>query len=205
MIIKRLVLGALGVNCYIVGSEETKEVAIIDPGGQPEKVITMVEENDYKVKYILLTHGHGDHIGAVPMLKNHYACQVYMHGDDIEISSNVVHNHSDRFGGKVEFEPDVILRDYDGLPLGELTVDVFHTPGHTQGGVVFKVGKHAFVGDTLFKGSVGRYDLHGGNGKQLVKSIKEVIYTFDDDVTVYPGHGGDTTVGREKATNPYTM
>ena len=205
MILKKLVVGALGVNCYIIGSEDTRECAIIDPGGNANKIINVIEKDNLKVKYILLTHGHGDHIGGVPQLKKHFKCDVLVHGDDIELTENAEHNHSDRFGDKIEFTPDVVLNHYDTLELGSLKIDVFHTPGHTQGGVVFKVEKALFVGDTLFSGSVGRYDLYGGNGRQLIQSIKNVIYKLDSDLVVYPGHGGETTIKREMDSNPYTV
>jgi len=205
MIFKKMAVGMLGANCYIVGCEETKKCAIIDPGGNPEKIQNVIAKAELEVVMILLTHGHGDHISGAVQLKKKYGCPILLHGDDVEMAEDADLNHSDRFGAKVEFTPDRCVHEFEELEVGNKKLLILHTPGHTKGGISIKLDDDLFSGDTLFCGSVGRHDLYGGNGRQLIKSIKEKIYTLNDNVVVHPGHGPETTVGREKKSNPFTM
>lgn len=204
MKIIRIPAGIYAVNCYIVYSNITREGIVVDPGGDVNTIIKSIEDNDIKIKYIVLTHGHGDHIGAVSDLKNELDAPVLIHEDDLIMLQDADINLSSSMAiGAVEIKPDGLLKDGDTLELGNHIVEVIHTPGHTPGCISLKVGNYLLSGDTLFKGSVGRTDLMGGNSDHIIKSIKERLLVFHDDVIVLPGHGDTTTILAEKMYNPF--
>lgn len=201
--VKKLVTGPMQVNTYIVGETESKEALVIDPGGNAGGVLQVLEQQEWNLKLIVLTHGHGDHIGAVMELKEKTGVPVVLHDEDAAMLADSKKNYTAMMGGGVTIEPDGLLEDGDDIILGEEKVEVIHTPGHTQGGICLKADHMLFTGDTLFMQSIGRTDLEGGNTRQLIKSIRERILSLEDGITVYPGHGPESTIGAERQSNPF--
>jgi len=200
-----LVVGPLATNCYVVWDQSTRAAAIIDPGGDAAKIRETVSSNDLKPASILLTHGHLDHCYAAGHIARKYGAAIYMHEADVgqvELSLPVLEMVYD-VSGFVRFSPSEPLEDGDVLQLGESTIKVLHTPGHSPGGVCFVTDAGVFCGDTIFAGSVGRTDFPGGDHDQLIESIKSKLLTLPDSIHLYPGHGPSTTVGGEKTTNPF--
>lgn len=204
MILKRLkVQTSLGepTNCYIVEDEETKETMCIDPGGEADKIIEMLEILNAKLKYIYLTHCHGDHIGAVAELKNKKGGKILIHRFDAEGLDNENINLSSCIDmGDIELEPDSRVDDKDKIHLGNLEFIVIHTPGHTKGGssLYCEKEKLLFSGDTLFRGTWGRTDLPTSSFSEIIDSITKKLLILPDDTIVYPGHGKSTLIGEEK-------
>lgn len=196
MIIKTVLAGMYEENCYLVMDEDTKELAIIDPGGQPKLVEREIEKLGGKPKYILLTHGHMDHVDGVVELVNNLKVPFYIN----KIEEEYMH---DQFVYGSLPNASGYLKDGDVIELGNLKIKVIETPGHTAGGLCFLTEDKLFTGDTLFNGSVGRSDFPGGNGMLLIKSIKEKLLPLGDNIEVYPGHGGTSTIGYEKKINPF--
>lgn len=191
------VVGSLETNCYLLIDEETKRAALIDPGDEAERLLARVQREGAQLDYILLTHGHRDHTFAVPALKAAQPnAQVYISEADAH-STGIYHYPM------AELVPDL---NYYGegtvLPLGSLSIRVLETPGHTLGGVTLLVGDAMFPGDTLFAMSMGRTDLPGGNGAQMLSSLRR-LGQLEGEYTVYPGHMEKTTLSREKRMNPY--
>ncbi len=206
MIIVPLVVGgAMQENTYIVGSEEAKECAIIDPGAEADRILEEVESLGLTVKYILNTHGHGDHIGGVAGVKEATGATYGIHEADVELLTRDSQWMKLMVRDSAEPPaPDIHVKDGDVFKLGDdVELTAIETPGHTQGGVSYYGGGVVFTGDTLFQGSVGRFDTPEGDGKQLVLGIFTKIMTLPADTKVYPGHGPDTTIAREKLTNPF--
>lgn len=205
MILKGIEIGAMGVNCYIVGCEETREVAVIDPGGNPQGIIGLLEKENLKAVYIINTHGHIDHIGGNRAVKEATGAKILIHEDDAKMLVNPVSNFSFLMGNKVTSPPaDQYLKEGDIIKIGNtVELEVIHTPGHSPGGICLKTGNIIFVGDTLFQGSIGRTDFPGGSYKQLIQNIKEKLLCYDDNVICYPGHGPATTIGFERQHNPF--
>lgn len=203
MFLEKLEVGAFGANCYIIGDKDSREVAIIDPGGSTERIIKILDDNNLKVKYILLTHGHGDHIGGSEELKNKTNAPIYIHKKDLSLLQDKNKNYSIIMGTAIEMTADEFLEDGDILKLGKLSLKMIHTPGHTQGGICIYVDNILFSGDTLFANSIGRTDLDGGDYEEIIYSINTRLMTLPDDVIVLPGHGPATKIGIEKTTNPF--
>jgi hydroxyacylglutathione hydrolase len=197
MKVKRLPVGVYAANCYIVMDEDTKETAIIDPGGDADEIIEAADEMKAKVKYVLLTHGHKDHTGAASEVAEHYGAALAINEKDARVSP------ADFLEGKFSKEAEISLKDGVVLRLGNSEMKCIETPGHTSGGVSFLIDSMLFTGDTLFSGSIGRTDLGGGDLFTIISSIKGKIMTLDDDTIVLPGHGPQTTVKRERVSNPY--
>ncbi|WP_270646699.1 MBL fold metallo-hydrolase [Paeniclostridium hominis] len=205
MIIEKFTDHLFGENTYLIADKNTREGAVIDPGGDVKDLIKYVKDNFIEVKYIILTHGHGDHIGCVPELKKATNACIIAHSDEKEILLDKKKNLSYRMHcGPTEFEADEYVNEGDSVNLGDLKLKFIHTPGHTKGGMCINVGNHMFTGDTLFAGSMGRTDLYSGDNKQMQKSLSR-LKNYEDDIIVYPGHGPNTTMGIEKATNPYMV
>lgn len=204
MILERMSLGVYGTNCYIVACEETKEAMVIDPGGEVKKIINKAKEHNLNVKFIALTHGHGDHIGALKELKDESNAIVVIHKEDEELLTDAHKNYSAQMSMEnVNGNADKLLQDGEIIQVGQLSIEVIHTPGHTKGSVCFKANDCLFSGDTLFAKSIGRTDLHGGSFDDIINSIRNKLIILDEDVKVFPGHGPATTIGKEKANNPY--
>jgi len=202
LILRKLVVGELATNCYIVGSETTREGMVIDPADEASQILKSVKTADLKVKYIVLTHGHPDHFAALAELKKATGAQVLVHREDAEILElpPVVF-----FGATFPQPPpaDRQLEDGETIELGDLKLRVIHTPGHTPGGICLLANNVLFSGDTLFNNGIGRYDLPGGNLEKLMDSLHRKVLTLPEKTVVYPGHGPETTIGDEKRSNPY--
>ena len=205
MILKVLKLNTgLGdaTNCYIVADEKTKEAFIIDPGAEPEKIIEMINILKVKVKYIILTHCHGDHSGAISEVKDKLGGKILIHRMDAEGLYNEDINLSYYIGmNNVELEADSRLDDEDKIHLGDIEFEIIHTPGHTKGGICVycKECNMIFTGDTLFRGTWGRTDLPTGNFEDIIHSITNKIMILPENTIVYPGHGKSTIIKEEKS------
>lgn len=208
MILKTLVVGPLEVNCYIVGDKKTKEAVCIDPGGNAEEILGVLEEGKLSLKYIINTHGHFDHVGGNGHLRKATGAKLAIHKEDAQLLKNAA-SQAAVFGlGSVSSpQPNLLLKDGDKIIIDNLMLNVIHTPGHTPGGICLLTAdlksKMLFTGDTLFAGSIGRTDLPGGSYKDLIASIKNKILSLGDDVRIFPGHGPETTVGRERKFNQF--
>jgi glyoxylase-like metal-dependent hydrolase (beta-lactamase superfamily II) len=204
MIFEALEVGIYGANCYIAASEESKEAAIIDPGADFKKIDNKLNDLGVTPKIIILTHCHGDHIGAVEELTEKYGLKVYIHKEDAEALNDSRMNFTKSiFRKDISIKADVLLKDGDEISLGDLKFEIIHTPGHTKGGICIKVGNIMMTGDTLFNGSIGRTDFPGGSFDEIISSIKEKIFKYDDDTVIYPGHMSPSTIKKEKQFNPF--
>jgi len=204
MIFEAMTVGSYMSNCYIVGSDKTKEAAIIDPGAEFLRIDSKIIELGVTPKMIILTHAHGDHIGAVLELIDKYNIPVYIHEDDAEaLVDSSINLTKVLFRKEVTINPDVKLKDGDKIMLSDLEFEIIHTPGHTPGGICIKVQNIMMTGDTLFNKSIGRTDFPGGSFDQIISSIKDKIFKYDDDTIVYPGHNSPTTIKSEKMGNPF--
>src|SRR3972149_432389 len=198
MILKTIVTGPLQVNCYIVADEETKSGFVIDPGWDAEIVHAEIEKLGLEKVTILCTHGHFDHISGVPELRELTGAKAYMNREDFPFikSVNGMNALTMGMGNVDEFEFDGEINEGDEFKVGKITLKALSTPGHSPGGISLYDGdKVVFVGDALFAGSVGRVDLPMSNGKDLIKSITEVLYALPDETEVFTGHGPSTTIG----------
>ncbi len=191
-------------NCYVVGCEETKKGVIIDPGDEVDRILMEAVEEKLSIVYIINTHGHFDHVGGNSRLKKATGADLMIHPLDAPMLQDVAASAAN-WGLQADNspEPDRLLNDGDTVSFGNLTFKVYHTPGHTAGGISLHSNSDVFVGDTLFAGSVGRTDFPGGDFDLLKSSIHEKLFTLDDSVTVWPGHNQQTTIGREKRMNPF--
>ncbi|MBA7649308.1 Hydroxyacylglutathione hydrolase GloC [subsurface metagenome] len=203
MILKKLVVGPLASNCYIVGSASTKEGMIIDPADEAEEILQSIKELGLKISLIVLTHGHPDHVGALKEIKEATGAEVAIHTDDAESLQQQSLGFLFGLSYPAPPPPDRLLKDEDSIDIGDLHFGVLHTPGHTPGGICLLGHGVLFSGDTLFNYGIGRYDLPGGNYNQLMDSLQTKLMGLPDDTTVYPGHGPDTTIGTERRGNPF--
>jgi hydroxyacylglutathione hydrolase len=198
-------------NGFVVACERTRHAVLVDPGDEVDQLLAAVHELDVEVQAVLLTHAHVDHITGVGAAKEAFEVPVYLHPDDLFLYERAVEQGA-LFGLTVR-QPPPVDRFYDGSPLraGDCDIGVHHTPGHCPGGVCLAIRRagetdtHLFVGDTLFAGSIGRTDLPGGDYDVLLRSITGVLLPFGDEAIVHPGHGADTTIGRERTTNPFIL
>jgi hydroxyacylglutathione hydrolase len=210
MIIERRAAAPFFKNGFVIGCEETREGIVVDPGDEVGDLLEAVERQQLTIRYILLTHAHLDHVTGVAAAKQALGVPVGLHRDD-EFLYNAVVQQGQMFGLRVQPQPKVDFF-YDGpgpWRFGAYGAWVHHTPGHCPGGVCLAIGRDTgpertlIVGDTLFAGSIGRTDLPGGDHQMLLRSIREVLFTFPDDTVVFPGHGESTTIGTERRTNPF--
>jgi hydroxyacylglutathione hydrolase len=212
MIIESQAVGPFFKNGFVVGCEDTRDAVLIDPGDEVAGLLAFAERHNLAIRHILLTHAHVDHITGVAAAKRAYDVPVYLHRDDVFLYEQAVEMGA-LFGLKVEPQPpiDVYYTPTDVIEFGGYEVRPHHTPGHCPGGVCLQVGRKGerghelFVGDTLFAGSIGRSDLPGGDYDVLIGSIRNVLFPFGDDAIVHPGHGADTTIGKERRTNPFLL
>ena len=205
MILKRLTVGPFASNCYIVGSEATKGGMIIDPGDAAKQILKIVEDLGLDIKFIVLTHSHIDHVGAVKKIKEAIGAEVAIHIDEAESLPRQGGGLSAVFGIFYPSPPppDRLLKDGDSVDVGDLHFTVLHTPGHTPGGICLLGDGAVFTGDTLFNYGIGRTDLPGGSYSELMNGIHSRLMALPDDTVVYPGHGPETTIGAERQGNPF--
>jgi len=208
MLIHRLTVGPLECNCYLVADEASRNAAIIDPGGEAERILRECERRDLRPLYVVVTHAHADHIGAVPELKRRLpAVPLCIGRGDARLLADGVRNLSVMVGLCDPMpEPHVLLAEGDRLELGQSALRVLETPGHTPGGICLHAQEEAppvvFCGDLVFRGGVGRTDLPGGDPQALRRSIEQKILALPDETRLLPGHGEPTTVGQEKRAGP---
>ena len=206
MRITNLPSGALQANTYLAVDEKTNEGFIVDPGGYNKVLTKEVRDNDVKIKYIILTHGHSDHICGVNEHKAEFPdAKIVAYKDEEAMLENPNLNQSPGFGVPYSTKADILVSDGDELKVGDVTLKFIHTPGHTEGGMCIYVeeAKALFSGDTLFRQSIGRTDFPGGSYKEIMDSIRKKLFVLPDDTNVFPGHMGMTSIGFEKENNPF--
>jgi glyoxylase-like metal-dependent hydrolase (beta-lactamase superfamily II) len=207
MKVKTLAVGMFQENCHILYDDTSKEAVAIDPGDEGKRINKFLDKEELTLKAILLTHGHIDHVLAVPSLKDRHNVPIYLHPEDEELYHNVSQQGA-LFGLEAPKMPpiDQKLNDGESLSVGGFQITSIHTPGHSPGSVCFLVNSESpilFAGDTLFQGSIGRTDLWGGSFEVIQASIREKLYTLPAEIEVYCGHGPTTTIGYEKNNNPF--
>ena len=205
MKITRYLTGAIQANTYLAYDEETQKGFVVDPGGTCPELIEQAKNDCVDITYIILTHGHGDHIGGVEDVLNAFpAAKIVAHKDEEEMLLDPSLNLSrDVCYKKVSLTADILVEDKDTLNVGNLELTFIHTPGHSLGGMCIYTDGNLFCGDTIFHNSIGRSDFYGGDYRTLINSIKDKIYVFPDDTVLFPGHMGTSTVGDEKRGNPF--
>ncbi len=205
MLIERIVVGEFETNCYLVAAAEGEEAVVIDPGACAREILEVIEQKRLRVNKIINTHGHCDHIGANREIKEQIGGQILIHRLDAPLLADPVGNLSHFFSSPVTSPPaDIQLEEGDVVEVAGLSLKVLFTPGHSPGGISLLVpGRAVFTGDALFQGSIGRTDFPGASLEVLLESIRQKLLTLDGQITVYPGHGEITTVGRERKENPF--
>jgi len=204
IVLRKMIVGQVDTNCYILGCTTTGDGAVIDPGGDADAIKSAIQEMGLSIRIIVNTHGHVDHISANAEVKRTTGAELAIHEYDAGMLLDPVANLSaSAFGPVVSPAADRLLADGDTVKVGTLQLSVVHTPGHTEGGICLLGRGYVFSGDTLFAGSVGRSDFPGGDPVVLLQSIKSKLLCLADTTTVLPGHGPNTTIGNEKECNPY--
>jgi glyoxylase-like metal-dependent hydrolase (beta-lactamase superfamily II) len=208
MIVRMFAVGTLLTNCYLVGCEEKREAAVIDPGfddaREAEKIMKIADKEKLRVKYIINTHGHSDHICGNRIMKEMTGAPILIHEYDAPMLISSEKNLSGMYRDKTTSPPaDKLLHEGDIINVGNVKLKVVHTPGHSKGGLSLLCDDVVFTGDTLFAGSIGRYDFPRASYKELMNSIKTKLAVLPDHLKVYPGHGPTSTIGEEKRNNPF--
>ena len=204
MILEQFTIGFLDVNNYLLIDEETKEAVLIDCTEKNAKIEKSLKDHGATLKYILLTHGHFDHVLGVNDFREHYHCQALIHKEDQTLLENI-----DKFMSGFGFGPTAIqhvdgyIKEGQVLKFGENKIRVISTPGHSKGSVCYLIDDKLFSGDTIFYECVGRTDLYGGSFTEIKRSIDEKIFILDEKIKIYPGHGQPTSVGHEKENNKF--
>lgn len=203
--IEQYVVGLIQTNCYFAINEDTKELFIVDPGAEADRIITMIKEKGLKPVAVILTHGHFDHASGAEKIAKEFDIQIIAHEAEKETLENPSINMCGMLRGNESYYADYYVKDGEVLHLAGFDVKVLHTPGHTKGGCCYYIEteKTVFSGDTLFCESVGRSDFPGGSASVLVRSIEEKLMPMPEDTKVYPGHNEITTIGWEKMNNPF--
>ncbi len=205
MIFQGFSVGAIDSNCYIIGCEKTLIGAVVDPGAEAQHILARATDLGLEIRYIILTHGHVDHIGALAEVREATGAEVLIHAEDAPMLIDSRQNLSVFVGANIKSKPaDRLLQEGDTINVGNIVIEVIHTPGHTRGGISLKCAPDVIItGDTLFAGSVGRSDFPGGSHRQLIASIKNKLLKYPPETKIYPGHGPMTTIGAEKMHNPF--
>jgi hydroxyacylglutathione hydrolase len=202
--VSRLTVGPLQANCFIAADPASDQAVVIDPGGEPERILRALEEIGARAAAIINTHGHADHAAAAAALRQALGAPVLIHEADAELLGKRGRQMALWMGLEFEtVEPDRLLHDEEAIEFGQARLTVLHTPGHTPGSISLLGTDRVFTGDCLFAGGVGRWDFPGGSEQDLFRSIETRLLTLDDETIVHPGHGPDTTIGRERASNPF--
>jgi len=206
VLIKTFPLGPMESNAYILADENTRRAAIIDPGMGSEHLLEALEEDRLRLDYVLNTHGHFDHVYCDGYFTSKTGARLLIHEADVPLLQRMP-EYARHYGFSVADppQPDGFLRDGDIIPIGDLAVRVYHTPGHSPGGVCFHVGEALFSGDSLMAGSIGRTDIPGGSTPELIASIRAKLLALPDATVVYTGHGPQTTIADERAYNPFLI
>ncbi len=202
---KSLATGELQVNCYLLGCTASQQALVIDPGGKAPRILEILAEQGLTLKMVVNTHGHFDHVGANRALVEKTGAELLIHAADLPILRGAS-DHALQFGCQAieaSPEPTRLLKDGDQIELGEMRFQVIHVPGHSPGGICLLGEGRLFAGDNLFAGSIGRTDLPSGDPGALMKALRDRILTLPDEIVVCPGHGPETTIGRERRTNPF--
>lgn len=198
MNIHKMQVGIYSANCYILWDNNSYEAAVVDPGGDVNSIYKFIKDNKLNVKYILLTHGHIDHCGGIEELKNIVNAPIGVNENDMILMKN-----GEYMFGNLSKNVDILLHENDLFKVGDIKIRCLETPGHTPGGMSFLAENCVFTGDTLFSLSIGRTDLPGGNFDDIINSIKNKLLILPEDTIVYPGHGIETSIGREKKYNSF--
>ena len=206
MILKTLVVGPYGTNCYIVGSESTKRGMIIDPGAEPKNILSEVNRLGLSIVWIIVTHSHFDHIGAIKAVKDATGAKIALHEAEGEgVRQAIAQALGSVMAGSIgkPAKPDKLLNDGDSIDIDDLHFTVLYTPGHSRGGISLAGHGVVFSGDTLFNMGVGRTDFPGCSETKLMDSIYKKLMVLPDETVVFPGHGPETTIGDERRMNPF--
>jgi len=203
MFLRKLVVGEFQANCYIV-ADENKNGIVVDPGGEAEEILATIARNKLRIFCIVATHAHIDHIACLEEVRKFTGARFLLHVDEISFLENPDLNLSSLLQNPRRFSPpDRLVRNKDKIIVGDIELEVIHTPGHTPGSICLRKDDIIFTGDTIFYRGVGRTDFPGGDFDLLRKSIKERIFSLPENTKIFPGHGPETEVGQEKMTNPF--
>ncbi len=206
MLRETFVVGCLDCNCVVLADAKTREAIVVDPGGDPERILAFIARERLAVSSIVHTHAHLDHVGGTAAIAAKTGAETCLHRADVPLYEHLSMQSSLLGLPKVEpWRLDRTLEDQDVVRFGQHEAQVLHTPGHSPGSIslYLRAAKLCLAGDTLFAGDIGRTDVFGGDGEAIVRSIRQKLYTLDGDTEVIPGHGPSTTIGRERDTNPY--
>ncbi len=205
VIVHGIVVGAFQENCWVIGNRRTREAICIDPGDEPQEILAMARDMGVEIKYIANSHAHIDHILGVGAIRDETGARFLLHEGDLELARGTASSAKNWMGVEIANppDPDAFLSDGDEIDVDGLKLTVLHTPGHTRGSVCFYANGVLFAGDTLFQGSIGRTDLPGGDYDEEMASIVDRLLVLPDDTILLPGHMGQSTIGEERAQNPY--
>ncbi|MBI3805848.1 MAG: MBL fold metallo-hydrolase [Nitrospirae bacterium] len=207
MIFESFAVGPFQCNCILLACEETRSAVVFDPGEEADRILASLARLELNAIFLFHTHAHLDHVGATDAVRKKTGAATGLHEDDMILCENL-HIQAALFGLPTPPTPpiDHFLKHGDRFSFGKERVEVIHTPGHTPGSISFFIpGTGLLTGDTLFAGSIGRTDLWGGSHPTLISSIERQLLSFPDDTVVYPGHGGRTTIGKERKSNPFLI
>jgi glyoxylase-like metal-dependent hydrolase (beta-lactamase superfamily II) len=207
LIVRGVVVGLFRENCYLIGSRRTREAVVVDPGDEPAEILALARDLGVRITRIVCSHAHLDHLMAVGAIQEATGAPFLLHAADLGIAAKVPQQARFFLARDVPPPPppDALVADGDDVEVAGVQLRVLHTPGHTQGSVSLYTAGMLFSGDTLFRGSIGRTDLEGGNGPQLLQTIVGRLLELPDETVVLPGHMAETTIGRERQTNPFIL